>query len=168
MVCMMFIYHMGCTFLAYLRILYCPRFSTISISLFYWRIPFNIYHNLRSCSWKICVFRTQIFCSKTCLRSGLPDIWILAYHDDCIILESTDEEHFQDLRRIFERLNVLKMNINSHSHVRLSDTWAHNNNCWNFVYTYKILAILDMLSPKNAKQALSFTHTNLFMVSGFY
>mgnify|MGYP005983784255 FL=1 len=45
-------------------------------------------------------------------RAGLPEVSLVAYLDDLIVLSESDEQHIQDLGKIFERMKLFRLRMN--------------------------------------------------------
>lgn len=96
-------------------------------------------------------------------RTGLPDITILAYLDDIIILSPSFQKHIEDLNKVFARLRQFKLTANREKCSFL---------CANVKYLGhrltregiaadpdKVTAIADLPPPRNVKHLLSFIQT---------
>lgn len=96
-------------------------------------------------------------------KMGLPGVRLLAYLDDFILMSGSFEEHLNDLKLCFDRLEHFKLRLNRPKcffacaqvkylgHI-ISASGIHVN-------PEKVLAIKDMGRPNDAKQLLTFLQT---------
>lgn len=96
-------------------------------------------------------------------KSGIPEVLLLAYLDDLIVISSSFEEHLADLQKVFKRLNTFKLKLNRKKcffccksvrylgHIISPEGVQPDDS--------KVEAIMKMTPPKNVKQLLSFLQT---------
>ncbi|GFV00900.1 hypothetical protein TNCV_1387141 [Trichonephila clavipes] len=93
-------------------------------------------------------------------RNGLPNVYILVYLDDIVVLSETFEQHIEDLRMVFDRLKEFKLCANREkckfvcSRVKYLGLWITPKGIE--VVQDKTEAIQNIPSPKNLKQLQSF------------
>ncbi|GFW05610.1 transposon Tf2-6 polyprotein [Trichonephila clavipes] len=96
-------------------------------------------------------------------RNGLPNVNILVYLDDIVVLSKTFEQHIEDLRMVFDRLKKFKLCANREkckfvcSRVKYLGLWITPKGIE--VDQDKTAAILNIPSPRSLKQLLSFLQT---------
>ncbi|GFW44293.1 retrovirus-related Pol polyprotein from transposon 297 [Trichonephila clavipes] len=96
-------------------------------------------------------------------RNGLPNVNILVYLDDIVVLSETFEQHIEDLRMVFDRLKKFKLCANREkckfvcSRVKYLGLWITPKGIE--VDQDKIAAIQNIPSPSNLKQLQSFLQT---------
>lgn len=96
-------------------------------------------------------------------KSGLPNVLVLAYLDDLIVLSESFEKHLSDLEAVFKRLQLFKLRVN-----RVKCNFA----CTTVKYLghlitpdglktdpAKVSAILEMKPPRTLKHLQSFLQT---------
>ncbi|GBL93046.1 Retrovirus-related Pol polyprotein from transposon 17.6 [Araneus ventricosus] len=95
-------------------------------------------------------------------RNGLKDK-NLAYLDDVIVLSSTFEEHLENLRQVFDRLQHFKLYANRSKCnfvcLKVKYLGHYITNAGIEVDPAKIEAIVKIPPPKNTKQVQSFLQT---------
>ncbi|KAJ3661163.1 hypothetical protein Zmor_005573 [Zophobas morio] len=96
-------------------------------------------------------------------KSGLPNLTLLAYLDDLIVISADEESHLEHLREVFERLRTFKLRVNREKcqfgchevrylgHVLSPAGIAADPN--------KVHAVTQMSAPRNVKQLQSFIQT---------
>ncbi|GFW07374.1 retrovirus-related Pol polyprotein from transposon 17.6 [Trichonephila clavipes] len=96
-------------------------------------------------------------------RNGLPNVNILVYLDDIVVLSETFEQHIEDLRMVFDRLEKFKLCANREkckfvcSRVKYLGLWITPKGIE--VDQDKTAAIQNIPSPRNLKQLQSFLQT---------
>ncbi|GFU22586.1 retrovirus-related Pol polyprotein from transposon 17.6 [Trichonephila clavipes] len=96
-------------------------------------------------------------------RNGLPNVNILVYLDDIVVLSETFEQHIEDLRMVFDRLKKFKLCANREkckfvcSRVKYLGLWITPKGIE--VDQDKTAAIQNIPSPRNLKQLQSFLQT---------
>lgn len=97
------------------------------------------------------------------LRNSLPDIVILAYLDDLIIISTSFEEHLADIERLFKQLNKYNLRANRDKCVffRTSVKFLGHIIAENGIHPNpdKISAISKMIPPKNLSHLKTFLAT---------
>ncbi|GFV95847.1 retrovirus-related Pol polyprotein from transposon 297 [Trichonephila clavipes] len=96
-------------------------------------------------------------------RNGLPNVNILVYLDDIVVLSETFEQFIEDLRMVFDRLKKFKLCANRKkckfvcSRVKYLGLWITPKGIE--VDQDKTAAIQNIPSPRNLKQLQSFLQT---------
>ncbi|GFX73260.1 retrovirus-related Pol polyprotein from transposon 17.6 [Trichonephila clavipes] len=96
-------------------------------------------------------------------RNGLPNVNILVYLDDIVVLSETFEQHIEDLRMVFDRLKKFKLCANREKYkfvcfrVKYLGLWITPKGIE--VDQEKTAAIQNIPSPRNLKQLQSFLQT---------
>lgn len=97
------------------------------------------------------------------LKNSLPDIVILAYLDDLIIISTSFEEHLADIERLFKQLNKYNLRANRDKCVffRTSVKFLGHIIAENGIHPNpdKISAISKMIPPKNLSHLKTFLAT---------
>ncbi|GBL99764.1 Retrovirus-related Pol polyprotein from transposon 17.6, partial [Araneus ventricosus] len=96
-------------------------------------------------------------------RSGLKDMLVLSYLDDIIVLSETFEKHLDDLKAVFERLLLFKLQANrsicNFACERVKYLGHYITSSGVQVDPDKTAAIRKMVPPKDVKQVQSFLQT---------
>ena len=96
-------------------------------------------------------------------KAGLPDVCILAYMDDLIVLSGTFAQHLNDLQLVFDRLKVFRLSANRQkcvfacSQIKFLGHIIANGGI--SPDPEKISAITCMAPPVDVKQLMSFLQT---------
>lgn len=96
-------------------------------------------------------------------RSGLPNVQLLAYLDDLIILSETFDSHLSDLQAVFDRLRLYKLRANRGKctffspHVKYLGHVITNRGIE--VDPEKTSAITNRAEPRNCREVVSFLQT---------
>lgn len=96
-------------------------------------------------------------------KSGLPNVTVLHYLDDLIILSDTFEEHLKDIQATFERLNKFNLRVNRKKSVFVSPSIKYLGHLITprgiAPNPEKITAISEMPEPHNTRHLKSFIQT---------
>lgn len=96
-------------------------------------------------------------------KTGLPDIFILVYLDDIIVISSSFVEHINNLRKVFDRLDYFKLRLNRQKCFFCCESVKYLGHIISPSGIQpdpdKVTAIMEMKPPGTVKQLLSFFQT---------
>lgn len=150
--------------------------STIDLKSGYWQIPMNETDiektafvtpfgcfQFTKMPFGLCNAPATFQRCMNLFKKGLPSVLLLIYLDDLIIISKTFDQHLEDLKTVFERLQYFKLQAKQ---TKCKFVCAKIKYLGHILTTSgikmdpsKVVAIVERQAPKNVKQILSFIQT---------